>query len=154
MAGGPLLAFPLPQPCQLPVVVAHQRGVTGGRLLEVAHHRSEYAEEAASCIGRAVQLRRAQSLRSAALDQLGLAETRLIQGEPEEAARLGNQATETVERTHSDRVRVKLVELYGRTEPYNSVSLVADLRDRIKVILNAPPGLPAQNEEDRSSWQG
>jgi len=37
-----------------------------------------------------------------------------------------------------DRVRVKLVELYGRTEPYASVSLMADLRDRIEVILNAP----------------
>jgi transcriptional regulator with XRE-family HTH domain len=133
---------------------AELAGVTGGRLLEVAHHRSEFAEEAASRIGRAIQLRRAQSLRSAALDQLGLAETRLIQGEPEEAARLGNQATETVEQTHSDRVRVKLVELYSQTEPYASVSLVADLRDRIKVILNAPPGLPARDEEDHSSWQG
>jgi transcriptional regulator with XRE-family HTH domain len=116
---------------------AELAGVTGGRLLDVAHHRSEYAEEAASCIGRAVQLRRAQSVRSAALDQLG------------------KQATQTVDRTHSDRVRVKLAELYGHTEPYVSVSLVAELRDRITVILNAPNGLPAgDEEEDRSSWQG
>lgn len=129
---------------------AELAGVTGGRLLEVAHNKSELAEEAATHIGRAVQLRRPQSLRSAALDQLGLAETRLIQGEADEAARLGSDATYTVAKTHSDRVRVKLVEMYGHTEPYASVPSVIDLRDRITAILTAPQGRPARNEEDHS----
>jgi len=38
-------------------------------------------------------------LRSAALDQIGLAETRLIQGELEEATRLGHEAVTVVEQT-------------------------------------------------------
>lgn len=68
---------------------------------------------------------------------------RLIQGEPEEAARVGHEAMNTVEQTHSDRVRVKLVELYGHTQAFASVPTAADLRDRIKAILDTRPGLPA-----------
>jgi len=114
---------------------AELAGVTGGRLLEVAHHRREVADEAAIHIGQAVQLRRPHSLRSAALDHLGLAETRLIQGEVDEAVRLSNAATDIVETTHSDRVRVKLTELYGHTEAFMSVPAVAQLRDRIRSTL-------------------
>ncbi len=133
---------------------AELAGVTGGRLLEVAHRRSEYAEESASHIGRAVQLRRSHSLRSAALDQLGQAEIRLIQGEADEAGWLGSDATDTVAKTRSDRVRVKLVELYGYTEVYASVPSVAQLRDRIRAILNAPPGDQHETRRTRSPWQG
>jgi hypothetical protein len=129
---------------------AELAGVTGGRLLEVARHRNEYADGAAAHIERAVQLRRPHSLRSAALDQLGLAEARLIQGEADGAARLGVEATDTVAQTHSDRVRVKVVELYGHTEAYASVPSVAHLRDRIKAILSTSPATPARDEEDRS----
>lgn len=115
---------------------AELSGVTGGRLLEVAHHRREHADEAAIYIGQAVQLRRPHSLRSAALDHLGLAEARLIQGEVDDAVRLGNAATDIVETTHSDRARVKLTELYGHTEAYVSVPAVVQLRDRIRDTLS------------------
>jgi hypothetical protein len=115
---------------------AELAGVTGGRLLEVAHYRREHADDAAAYIGQAVQLRRAHSLRSAALDHLGLAESRLIQGEVDDAVRLGNTATDIVEKTHSDRARVKLTELYGHTEVYVSVPAVAELRDRVRGVLN------------------
>jgi len=57
---------------------AELAGVTGGRLLELAHHRRELADETADHIERAIRLRRPQRLRSSALDKLGLAETRLI----------------------------------------------------------------------------
>lgn len=117
---------------------AELAGVTGGRLLEVAHRERRHADAAATHIARAVELRRPNSLRSAALDQLGLAEARLIQREPHEAARLGCEAADTVEQTHSDRVRVMLAELYGHTGPFESVPAVADLRDRIMHILTAP----------------
>lgn len=133
---------------------AELAGVTGGRLLEVAHHKREYAEEAATHIERAVQMRRPQSLRSAALDQVGLAEACLIQGEPDEAARLGSEATDTVAKTHSDRVRVKLIELYDHIDPYASVPAVAELRDRIRDMLATRSGAPHQTTEDDNPWQG
>ena len=119
---------------------AELAGVTGGRLLEAAHRARDLAEETAIHIERAVQLRRPQSLRSSALDKLGLAEVRLIQGEADEASRLGNEAADVVEMTHSDRVRVKLVELYGHSEVWAPVSSVARLRERIRELLNTPHG--------------
>jgi transcriptional regulator with XRE-family HTH domain len=88
--------------------VAELEGTTGGRLLELAHHDKRLTEEAAGRISQAIARRRAGRLRSSALDQIGLAEARLIQGEMDEASRLGHQAAALVEQTPSDRVRVKL----------------------------------------------
>ncbi|MGL5823479.1 MAG: hypothetical protein ACRCYU_01245 [Nocardioides sp.] len=110
---------------------AELAGVTGGRLLEVAHHQPTYAAQAAALIARAVELRRPRSLRSAALDQIGLAETRLVQDEPEEAARLGHSAVEVAQDTHSDRVRVKLAEFHQHTNPYRTIKPIAELRERL-----------------------
>ncbi len=118
-------------------------GVTGGRLLEAAHRQKDLAGDAATRIQQAVELRRPRRLRSAALDQLGLAEARLLGGDVDEAARLGLEAADTIERTHSDRVRVKMIELFGFTDPYASVAPVADLRARFTNILNRPPALGA-----------
>jgi hypothetical protein len=78
-------------------------------------------------------------LRSSALDQIGLAEARLVEGEYEEAAHLGLAATELVEQTRSDRVRVKLAELYEYSAQAASVPAVARLRERIRSILVAQP---------------
>lgn len=117
---------------------AELAGVTGGRLLEAAHNKPELANETARHIERAVQLRRPQSLRSTALDQLGLAEARLIQGEADEASELGHAAADVVERTHSDRARVKLTELYGHAEVYADVPSMIDFRDRVKGMLATP----------------
>jgi hypothetical protein len=119
---------------------AELAGVTGGRLLEAARETPKFAEELAEETGRylqrAVQLRRPQSLRSAALDQVGLAEARFVQEEPEEAAQLGLEALDVVERTHSSRVRALLIELYGCTEPYKSLPTVVQLRDRLAARLS------------------
>ncbi|BAW07889.1 hypothetical protein KP696_38090 [Nocardia seriolae] len=113
-------------------------GTIGGRLLEMAQRAPEFASEAADQIDRAIVLRRPNRLRSTALDQLGLAEARLIQGELEEACRLGHAALSTVEQTASDRVRVKLREMFARTEYVANVHVVAELRDRMRVLVAGP----------------
>src|SRR5262249_25965231 len=65
---------------------AELMGTTGGRLLELAHEEPKLANETADYIERATTLRRPGRLRSSALDQIGLAEARLIQGELGEAS--------------------------------------------------------------------
>jgi hypothetical protein len=72
-------------------------------------------------ISQAMALRRAGRLRSSALDQLGLVEVRIIQGEMEEASRLGYQAAALVEQTPSDRVRIKAVELYQHINTHTDI---------------------------------
>ena len=112
--------------------VAELEGTTGGRLLELAHHDKHLADEAAGRISQAITLRHPGRLRSSALDQIGLAEARLIQGELEQAAYLGHHATALVEQTPSDRVRVKLTELYQHSNAHADVPVIASLRDRIR----------------------
>jgi transcriptional regulator with XRE-family HTH domain len=119
--------------------VAELEGTTGGRLLELAHHDKRLAEEAAGRISQAVALRRDGRLRSSALDQIGLAEARLIQGEMEEASRLGHQASALVERTPSDRVRVKFTEFYQHSTAHADVPVIAGLRDRIRSLCTSAP---------------
>nr|AHE14534.1 hypothetical protein asmbl_9 [uncultured bacterium] len=118
---------------------AELAGVTGGRLLELAHHQPQLASETAGHIQRAIQRRRPQRLRSAALDRIGLAEARLIEGEVEEATRLGLDAVDTAEQTPSDRVRVKLTEFYAHTHAAADVSVVQELRGRLHDVLSARP---------------
>ncbi|WP_222932829.1 hypothetical protein [Nocardia yunnanensis] len=113
-------------------------GTIGGRLLEMSQRTPEFAREAAEQIDRAITLRQPNRLRSTALDQLGLAEARLIQGELEEACRLGHAALSTVEQTASDRVRVKLREMFARTEYVANVRIVAELRDRMRELAADP----------------
>lgn len=114
---------------------AELHGTTGGRLLELAHGDRRLAGEAADRIAQAVMLRRPGRLRSSALDQIGLAEVRLVQGELEEAVRIGHEALAVVEQTPSDRVRVKLAELYEHTNAYASIPVLASLRDRIRSLF-------------------
>ncbi|WP_327144418.1 hypothetical protein [Nocardia sp. NBC_01327] len=113
-------------------------GTIGGRLLEMAQRTPEFASEAVEQIDRAIELRQPNRLRSTALDQLGLAEARLIQGEVEEACRLGHAALSTVEQTASDRVRVKLREMFARTEYVANVRAVTELRDRMRALVADP----------------
>lgn len=116
---------------------AELAGTTGGRLLDLAHEHPELASETASHIERAIALRRVGRLRSSALDQIGLAETRFIQGELEEAARLSHTALAVVEQTPSDRVRIKLAELYQHSTVYADVPPVADVRDRMRSLFTS-----------------
>jgi hypothetical protein len=90
-----------------------------------------------SLIGHALTLRQPQRFRSSALDQIGLAEARMIQGEVDEATRLADAAIALVAQTPSDRVRIKLDELYRRTVAYADTAAVADMRDRIRPLVEA-----------------
>lgn len=119
--------------------VAELEGTTGGRLLELAHRDKRLADETAERISQAIALRRPGRLRSSALDQIGLAEARLIEGEMEEASRLGHQAVALVEQTTSDRVRVKLAGLYQHSNAHVDVPVIASLRDRIRSLCAAQP---------------
>lgn len=116
---------------------AELSGTIGGRLLEMARRDPSFAEEAAQEIDRAITLRRPDRLRSSALDQLGIVEARMIQGEVEEACRLGNIALDTVVKTSSDRVGKKLLKVYIRTEQFVGVRGVAELRDRMQNLMPA-----------------
>jgi hypothetical protein len=118
---------------------AELAGTTGGRLLDLAHEQPELADETATHIATAIQQRGPGHLRSAALDHIGLAEARLIQGELEEAARLGHAAAAVIEQTRSDRVRVKLVELYQHTTAHAGVPAIAGLRERVRSLVTTAP---------------
>jgi tetratricopeptide (TPR) repeat protein len=114
---------------------AELAGTTGGRLLDLAHEHRELADETVAHIEQAIAVRQPGRLRSSALDQIGLAETRLIQGELEEACRLGHAAVAMAEQTSSDRVRVKLAELYQHSTSHAKVPAIAALRDRMRSVF-------------------
>src|SRR5262249_26656221 len=114
---------------------AELAGTTGGRLLMLAHEERQLAGEAADYIERAIAVRRPGRLRSYALDQIGLVEARLIQGELDEASRLGHEAVEAMKQTPSDRVRVMLAELYQQTGLHSRTPAIANLRDQLRAVL-------------------
>ncbi|MEU4841788.1 hypothetical protein [Nocardia testacea] len=116
---------------------AELAGTIGGRLLDIARRKPVFAGEAADHIELAVHSRRADRIRSTALDHLGLAEARVLQGEVEDACRVGHDALDVVEQTRSDRVRVKVGKLYKRTERAKDNIAVAELRDRMRPLVNA-----------------
>ena len=116
---------------------AELAGTIGGRLLDIARRDSAFANEAAGSIARAIAVRRPERLRSSALDQLGIVEARMIEGEYEEAGRLGFDALDTVGKTGSDRVRKKLQKVYDHTGQLAQVGAVAELRDRIRPMVDA-----------------
>lgn len=115
---------------------AELAGVTGGRLLELAHRQPVLAGESAEYIDRAIAMRQDVRLRSQALDRIGVAEARLIEGEVEEACRLGHAAAEVAEQTPSDRVRVKLREFVTCIDGVQGPRL-SELRARLRVILGS-----------------
>jgi transcriptional regulator with XRE-family HTH domain len=110
-------------------------GTTGGRLLDLARHIPSLAGEAAEKISTAIYSRPTERLRSSALDQIGLAEARLMQGELQEASLRGHESIEAVGRTPSDRVQVKLGEFYRLTHIHEKVPEIRDLRERVRGIL-------------------
>ncbi|MFD3594354.1 hypothetical protein ACFWU5_16645 [Nocardia sp. NPDC058640] len=117
---------------------AELSGTLGGRLLELARTESRFAEEAAEAIGSAISLRRPDRWRSSALDRLGIAEARLIQGEYAEARRLGEVALADVSRTGSHRVQAKLAEVHTRTADCGTSRPVTELRDMLHPLILSP----------------
>ncbi|UBU11584.1 helix-turn-helix domain-containing protein [Nonomuraea gerenzanensis] len=113
---------------------AELAGVTGGRYLELSQQDSRFASDALDHIRRAVALRQRSSLRSLALDQVGLAYAHLISGDIDEAVSVGNAATETAGQVQSDRVRVQLREFYVEIETRKD-PVVAPLQQHIRETL-------------------
>ncbi|MBF6473576.1 MULTISPECIES: hypothetical protein [Nocardia] len=116
---------------------AELAGTIGGRLLEPARRDPSYAGEAAEQIGQAIALRDPNRRRSAALDQLNMVEARLIEGELEEACRIGRAALAVAEQTASDRVAQKLTRVYNRTGDFVRERAVIDLRERMRPLVTA-----------------
>jgi hypothetical protein len=119
---------------------AELAGVTGGRLLDLAQeHRDQpvYAREAEALIGRALTLRRPESMRSFSLDQVGLAQTYFLQRELEQAVSAGHKAIDLAGQTQSDRVRVQLADLYQLAVAHQREPGVRDLTKRLSEALCA-----------------
>jgi hypothetical protein len=112
-------------------------GLTGGRLLELCRDDPRHAEMAQTHIERAINLRRPKYLRAYALDQAKLAQVHLLRRDLEQAAQVGNQALDTAEKTHSDRVRERLQMLYTGVVPYARVPAIRDFSDRLRTYLSA-----------------
>lgn len=117
---------------------AELSGTLGGRLLELARKENEFADEAAEAITSAIALRKPERWRSSALDRLGIAEARLIQGEYSEARRLGELAIIDVGKTTSHRVQAKVTEVYNRTTECPTSRPVAELRDMLHPLMLSP----------------
>lgn len=116
--------------------LAELHGTTGGRLLEAAYNRPEFADAAAARITSSIEARRGRGLRSSALDEIGLTEASLIRGDFPEATRVGNSALDIAEQTSSDRVHVQLSQLQslvGRIPTQQTV----ELRDRVESVLSS-----------------
>ncbi|MGV9601310.1 helix-turn-helix domain-containing protein [Streptosporangium sandarakinum] len=116
---------------------AELAGVTGGRLLDLAYQDRSNAADGIGYVTRALQLRSPQSLRSHALDQVGLAQLHLLSGDLDEAARVGATAVETAQRCQSGRVRAQLQELYSQTSSRRDQRDIAELRARLQGVLTS-----------------
>ncbi|MCP2364308.1 transcriptional regulator with XRE-family HTH domain [Nonomuraea thailandensis] len=113
---------------------AELAGVTGGRYLELSRQDRRFAGDALGHIRRAIELRQRSSMRSLALDQVGLAYAHLISGDVDEAVTVGSAAADTAGQVQSDRVRVQLREFYLEIET-RSDPVVAPLRQQIRETL-------------------
>lgn len=111
---------------------AELAGVTGGRLLSLAHRDPRQLAPAIEHISKAVELRSPTSLRSRALDQAGLAQLHFLAGDIDQAVAIGTQAVETARRTKSDRVRLQMRELYAASTTYRHGPDVAQLREQMR----------------------
>jgi tetratricopeptide (TPR) repeat protein len=117
--------------------MAEFAGTTGARLLEMAHEDRSLAAEAAASIETAITARDPRKLRLLALDQLGLTQARMLQGEIEEACEQGNRAVETASKTGSSHVQTKLEDLLALTASHEGESCVVELREHINTALAA-----------------
>ncbi|MCA2207684.1 hypothetical protein [Nocardia rosealba] len=117
---------------------AELSGTLGGRLLELARTEPAYADEAAESITTAIAQRRPERWRSSALDRLGIAEARLIQGEYAEAKRLGEAALNDVGKTSSHRVQAKVAEVYQRAGECGTNRPARELLDMLHPLLPSP----------------
>jgi len=100
-----------------------------------AASRPGHASTAALMIEHAISNRPPGRVRSRAFDHIGLARTRLIQGEYDGAATAADTALGLLGELSSSRVADRLRELLGDTEPHAANRAIQGLRDRLAAAL-------------------
>jgi len=116
---------------------AELEGVIGARTRDLAGHDPRQAPSAELHIRRALDLRDPSRVRNRAFDVIGLARTKMVAGEPEEACDLIGDVLPTVERLSSGRVLRKLQDFSKESERHRDLPGVRDARDAIRAMRTA-----------------
>jgi len=116
---------------------AEMEGVIGARTRDLAGHDPRKAPSAEQHIRRALDLRDPSRVRNRAFDVIGLARTKMVAGEPEEACDLIADVLPTVERLSSGRVLRKLQDFAKEAERHRDLPGVQDTRDAIRGMRTA-----------------
>jgi hypothetical protein len=122
-------------------------------------HQAAHIARAEAQITDALRLRDGYYARSRVLDLVGLANVRLMQGEPEEAMRAGSQALDAATALRSDRAARRVHKLAIRAlDVYPHVPAVAHLADavrsRLPIALSQPRARRRDHAVDRARTPG
>ncbi len=116
---------------------AELEGVIGARMRDLAGHDPRQAPQAERHIRRALSLRDPSRVRNRAFDVIGLARTRMVADEPEEACALINQVLPTAAGLASGRVVRKLHDFAKEAERHRDLPVVRETRDAIRGVRTA-----------------
>ena len=104
----------------------------------LARDQRSFAYNAERHVLDALAIRAGGFTRSRVFDQIGLARARFMMGEPEQACEDGSAALDmATEVAASRRVTQRLSELITDSQPYEDVSAVRDLRERLHLVTAA-----------------
>jgi hypothetical protein len=116
---------------------AELEGVIGARTRDLAGHDPRQAISAERHIRRALDLRDPARVRNRTFDVIGLARTKMVAGEPEEASDLIKEVLPTAERLSSGRVLRKLQDFAKESERHRDLPGVQETRDAIRAMRTA-----------------
>ncbi|MCP2170225.1 helix-turn-helix domain-containing protein [Goodfellowiella coeruleoviolacea] len=116
---------------------AELEGVIGARLRDLAAHDPRQAPLAEQHIRRALALRDPSRLRNRAFDVIGLARTRVVAGDPEEACALIKSVLPTAVKLRSGRVLRKLQDFARESARHRQLPAVRETRDAIRTVRTA-----------------
>ncbi|WP_307868919.1 helix-turn-helix domain-containing protein [Umezawaea beigongshangensis] len=116
---------------------AELEGVVGARVRDLAVHDPSVAPMAEKHIRRALELRSPERVRNRTFDVIGLARTKMVAGDPEEACGLIDDVLPTAAKLSSGRVLRKLQDFAKESEQHRRVPAVRDARDAIRGLRTA-----------------
>jgi hypothetical protein len=116
---------------------AEMEGVIGARTRDLAGHDPRQAISAEQHIRRALDLRDPSRVRNRTFDVIGLARTKMVAGEPDEACDLIQEVLPTAERLSSGRVVRKLQDFAKESERHRDLPGVQETRDAIRAMRTA-----------------
>ncbi|GAA1297890.1 helix-turn-helix transcriptional regulator [Saccharothrix xinjiangensis] len=116
---------------------AEMEGVIGARMRDLAKHDPSQAPKAEHHIRRALSLRDPSRVRNRAFDVIGLARTKMVAGEPEEACALIQQVLPKAAGLASGRVVRKLQDFAKEAELHRDLAVVRDTREAIRGLRTA-----------------